>query len=81
MSTGEKILTDIIAELKRAQTKFPSPNPNLAALMEEVGELARAFLERKSQDEVYNECIQIAAMAIRCAVEGDPQFSSRGSNV
>jgi NTP pyrophosphatase (non-canonical NTP hydrolase) len=61
-------------EIHRAQTKFPYPNPNLAALMEEVGELAQAMLQNKNPDEIYREAVQVATMAMRCALEGDPQF-------
>lgn len=61
-------------ELQRATKKFPWPNNNLVALMEEVGELSRAFLDNKSFPDKFNEAVQVAAMAARCALEGDPQF-------
>jgi len=61
-------------EIGRATDKFPWPNPNLAALMEEVGELSRAFLENKPFEEIFKEAVQVAAVAARCAIEGDPQF-------
>ena len=71
----QNFLRDVHREVMKAEKKFPFPNPNLAALMEEVGELANAFLEKKSSDERYSEAVQVAAMAMRCALEGDPQFS------
>ena len=68
---------DVSREVVRAIAKFPQPNPTLAALTEEVGELAQAVLhirEGKSSDwwEVYDEAVQVAAMACRVALEGDP---------
>lgn len=62
------------AEYELALRRFPYPNQNLAALMEEVGELARAFLQDESPERIYAEAVQVAAMAARCALEGDPQF-------
>lgn len=61
-------------EAMHAIKKFPQPNPNLAALMEEVGELAKAFLEGEESYRIYAEAKQVAAMACRIAIEGDPQF-------
>jgi len=63
-------------ETLRAIKKFPSPNPTIAALTEETGELAKAMLhirEGKSNDWqlVYDEAVQVAAVACRAALEGD----------
>ena len=70
--------TDAVhAEVYAAEKQWRYPNPNLAALMEEAGELAQAMLQRKSAYEVYREAVQVAAMAARCAIEGDPQFKVR----
>ena len=74
------ILDDIKEEIKGAQAKFPGNKHRLAALVEEVGELHQAMLqhdhdgESTSQD-IYKEAIQVAAMAIRIAIEGDAAFS------
>ena len=70
-------MDDVTREVCKAMTKFPQPNPTLAALTEETGELARAALhirEGKSSDwwKVYDEAVQVAAMACRVALEGDP---------
>jgi len=70
---------EVAAEIERARTKFPMPNPNLAALMEEVGELAEALLKRKPWREVRAEAVQVAVMAQRVAEEGDTGF--KGSEV
>ena len=64
-------LDEVFAEFLRARAKFPHPNPSVAALTEEVGELARAVLSRPLV-EVRAEAVQVAAMALRIAVEGDP---------
>lgn len=58
------------AELTRARTKFPGRPLTTIALMEEVGELAKATID-ESQDRVYDEAVQVAVMAIRCAIDGD----------
>jgi NTP pyrophosphatase (non-canonical NTP hydrolase) len=69
--------TDCVSEeLQKARKKFPSPNPNLAALTEEVGELAQALLhvregKEKSWWAIYDEAVQVAVMAQRVAIEGD----------
>ena len=72
-----QFIADVFDEVGRAVAKFPHPNPTLAALTEETGELARAVLhirEKKSDDwqTVYREAVQVAAMACRVALEGDP---------
>ena len=64
-------LNEALVEARRAQTLFPSSEGLIAALMEEVGELACAILE-KPWPEVRKEAIQVAAMACRLATEGDP---------
>lgn len=66
-------------ELKAAREAFPGTTHMLAALVEEVGELAQAIMQhdRKqgtSVQEVLREAIQVASMAVRIAVEGDDNF-------
>ena len=66
-------------ELKAAREAFPDKTHMLAALVEEVGEVAKALMEhdRKqgtSVQEVLREAVQVASMAIRIAVEGDDNF-------
>lgn len=90
---------EMCAEVNRAREKFPSSDMVLAALMEEVGELAQAIMERErtfhvepmphmsigglqhdiykwTRENIRKEAIQVAAMACRIAVEGDPRFPS-----
>ncbi len=69
---------DIENELIKAREKFPTNKHLLAALTEEVGELAQALLQMQCEKEkgvcdqdVYGEAIQVASMAIRIAVEGE----------
>lgn len=68
----------ISAELGYARRRFPSNKHMLAALVEEVGELAQALIDsergKKDPREVYNEAIQVAVMAIRIAEEGSAEF-------
>lgn len=65
------MMNEIAGELERARAKFQSSDLAMVALMEEVGELARALLD-ESPDRVRAEAVQVAAMAIRVATEGDP---------
>ena len=65
---------DISDEVYRARSKFPCRSKLLAALMEEVGELAQAMLQRKPKQDIYNEAKQVACVAIRIMEEGDSDF-------
>ncbi len=67
-------LSDINVEVSKARTKFPGNKMLLAALTEEVGELAKAMLQKRPQDEVTKEAVQVAAVAIRIIEEGDASF-------
>lgn len=68
----------IDAELKFARAKFSGSNLNFPALVEEIGELAKALLDhsfdKADAAEVYAEAIQVAVMAIRVAEEGSSEF-------
>jgi len=80
-----KFLNDVAEEIDRARKKFPINTHMHAALAEEAGEVANALLERgyrRDQTElleqldhnVWKECVQTAAMALRVAVDTDPSF-------
>lgn len=71
----QRNLDEICAEVGRARTKFPDNQKLLAALMEEVGELAAAMLQRKDPAAVRKEAIQVAAVAVRLIEEGDSDFA------
>lgn len=68
-------LRDVYREVQRARKKFPAPNLNFAALGEEFGEVSRALMS-ESSERVYAECVQVAAMAMRVALEGDISFDT-----
>lgn len=78
-SSIDRILSDIQSELMAARSKFPSNEHNLAALTEEVGELANAMIEHHrgnlDAQNIWEEAVQVAVMAIRVATEGDSTFS------
>jgi len=65
--TNEAIY-ELQCELQRARKKFPDNQLMLAALMEEVGELANAIIEGKDWQA---EALQVACVAIRIVTEGD----------
>jgi hypothetical protein len=69
-------LDAIAAEVTRARLKFPGNRHMLAALTEEVGELAQALLQGKSRAEVVAEAIQVACVAVRIIEEGDASFAA-----
>lgn len=66
----------ISKEVFRARTKFPGNRLLLAALTEEVGELAKAMLQDRPREEVVREAVQVAAVAIRIIEEGDASFAN-----
>lgn len=75
-TADDMFIQDLQTEVAKARAKFPGPNPTIAALTEEVGELAQAALhirEGKHNDwwKVWNEAKQVAVMAMRMATEGD----------
>ena len=81
-----RFIVEVAREVDSARKKFPTSEHQLAALTEEVGELAQALIDhdraQKSSGggsmcrtahtrKVYAEAIQVAAMAVRVATEGD----------
>jgi len=75
LSKSSPTFAAIWQELERARTKFPSAECKLAALMEEVGELSKALLDEPAE-RIVAEAIQVAALAIRLAEEGDPTLNA-----
>lgn len=69
MTDGD-FLEAMIREALKARNGFPKPILTTMALMEEVGELSEALLD-KEYAEVRKEAVQVAVMAMRVAVEGD----------
>ena len=74
MSAEMKFLSDVMAECCEARIMFPHPNACMTALTEEVGELAKAMMDEPSP-RVYKEAVQVATMAMRLALEGDPTLN------
>ena len=68
-------LSAISHEVQRARAKFPGNRFLLVALVEEVGELAQAQLQKKTREEIVKEAIQVACLAIRIIEEGDSSFA------
>lgn len=72
------IFAEVEAELNSARSKFPEGKHMMTALTEEVGELAQALLDHdqgeQTNEQVFKEAIQVAAMAVRIASEGDSNF-------
>lgn len=76
-----RFLNDVVEETNRARMKFNDPVHTLAALTEEVGELAQALLDLDRRPraaylhmDIWKEAIQVATMALRVACEGDADF-------
>jgi hypothetical protein len=61
-------LTEIVIELRRARSKFPGNDRLFKALVEEVGELAKAMLEGGN---IREEATHVACVAIRIMTEGE----------
>ena len=66
--------SDLAEEVMRARQKFPGRRFLLAALTEEVGELAKAYLQREGDEAVRKEALQVACVAMRIYEEGDETF-------
>jgi len=58
-------------EATTGMESYPDPSGLVVALMEEVGELARAMMS-EPRENIRAEAVQVAALAIRIAIEGDP---------
>lgn len=76
----EYFIAELRRELDRARAKFPSANYSMIALTEEVGELAQAVLKFRAgkwpATRIFSEAIQVAAMAMRVALEPDESLAA-----
>ena len=70
----QQFLSQVETEVSFARQKFPDSDACMVALTEEVGELAKALLS-ESLANVYKEAVQVAAMAARVAIDGDPSLA------
>lgn len=68
-------LDELSKEISFARNKFPGNTFLLPALMEEVGELAQAYLQKQSLNKIRREALQVACVALRIYEEGDNAFS------
>ncbi|MCY6381084.1 hypothetical protein [Hoeflea prorocentri] len=68
------LFSEIREELERARAKFPGDGVTMLALMEEVGELAKASFEEPRAN-VRKEAVQVAVMAMRVVLDGDSSLS------
>ena len=83
-ATMSRFVFDATQEYKGAMAKFPGNRCNVAALMEEVGELAQALLQYEFEPakygvtsaNIYAEAVQVAAMAMKIALHGSSEFPS-----
>ena len=66
----DAFLTEVRAEILRAQAKFPANRLATIALGEEFGELCKALLD-ESPTRIRAEAVQVACMAFRVGFEGD----------
>lgn len=66
----DAFLAEVRAELIRARQKLPGDRVMAIALMEEVGELAKAMLDEPAAN-VRKEAVQTAVMAARIVLDGD----------
>lgn len=71
----DHFLAEVRAEVARARSKFPGNDLTTIALTEEVGELAKALLD-ESPSRVRSEAVQVAAMAVRVAIDGDASVAN-----
>jgi hypothetical protein len=69
-----QFLALIRREVFRARMLFPSNQGVSLALVEEVGEVAKAYLD-ESRDRIIEEAVQACAMVVRLALEGDPAMT------
>lgn len=62
-------------EVMEARFKFPVNKQLTVALMEEVGELAKAELQKESNERIKSEALQVACVAMRIYEETDADMS------
>ena len=70
---------EVLTELARARKLFPSSPGLFAALIEEIGELSEELLHpeslRGASRNSRTEAVQVIAMCVRLAFEGDPTLT------
>lgn len=79
--SDDHFIDNVLAEVTNARAAYQTPKHRLAAMTEEVGELAQALLDLEdgkhhSWQRVFDEAVQVAAMAMRVATEGDASIAT-----
>ena len=73
----DQFLELVKEEVIRAREKFPTTEKLLVALQEEAGEVAKSFLDYgQFSHQALEELVQVAAVALRLANEGDTDFDN-----
>lgn len=78
-------LLAVASEVRRARLKFPEQASQITglALAEESGEAVKALLHtlegKGNEQQLYSECVQTAAMALRLAMENQDRQSWPGN--
>ena len=74
-------VADVLAERERQDAKWGEQNHPIETwmliLMEEVGEMSKAALENRPEDEVRSELVQVAAVALSMLESFDRQAAKR----
>ena len=73
MMTDREFLDAVAEAVDASRKNLPRPNLLVAALHEESGKVAWAALSQAAPD-LHKACIQLAALALRVATEGDRSF-------
>lgn len=71
----DEFLMAIKMEILRARMLYPSCEGVVAAMVEEVGEVANAYLDN-TRSEIVKEGVQACAMVARLVLEGDPSLAN-----
>ncbi len=71
-------LVDVLREVTRERMHRPANGQNLDNLTATNGEIATAMIavncDQSSDENVWNKCVRVAAMALRVAVEGNAEW-------
>ncbi len=78
MIADADFFVDVLARATQARMNFPGNKENLARLISTEGEIGTALIAvncgEAGNETVWNECVHVAAMAMRVAVEGNASW-------
>lgn len=73
------LIAEAVTSAEKAMVKFPQPSYVAAKLVEEAGEVVRAFIHRAdgraTTEEFRAETVQLIGLALRLFFEGDETIS------